>query len=95
MLKGVFIRLDDRLDRELTDFCRNHGYKKSGLISKLIRDHIEQKTGPRDPIREAQEFGIDLTLIDENLKKTPLERIRDHEQAHKFAEALKQAGQTR
>ncbi|HEX5035678.1 MAG TPA: hypothetical protein VFX30_00780 [bacterium] len=90
-MKGLFLRLEDQLDRDLNEVCRREGYKKSGLITKLIRDFIRSADKPRDPVREAQDFGIDISLIDENLKKTPTQRLRDAEQAAAFVEALRRA----
>ncbi|MBX3283006.1 MAG: hypothetical protein KF756_11065 [Acidobacteria bacterium] len=34
---------------------------------------------PGSKIAEAAEFGIDLTLLARNLKKTPAERLRDND----------------
>ena len=41
-----------------------------------------QKVRPGDgrTVRRAEELGIDLGLIDENLSLTPLERMRQHDE---------------
>jgi hypothetical protein len=90
-MKGIFLRLEDRLDRSLSEICRREGYKKGGLITKLIRDFVQSANKQPDLVREAQDFGIDMSLIDENLKKTPTQRLRDVEQAAAFVETLRKA----
>jgi hypothetical protein len=45
---------------------------------------MDQGAPPRELTeaeRRAVEYGIDLSLIDENLRLTPLERIRQHDAA--------------
>jgi hypothetical protein len=50
---------------------------------------------PGSKIAAARDFGIDLTLLVENLRLTPAERIKRNDQAVnsvlKFAEAMKRA----
>jgi hypothetical protein len=50
---------------------------------------------PGSKIAAAQEYGIDLTQLVENLRLTPAERIRRNDQAAnsmvKFAEAMRRA----
>ena len=74
-MKGLFIRIDPTLDRELTELCRHEGYKKSGVIQKLIRDFLQRKRSSQDSVRAAAEFGIDTTLLSQNLQKTPTQRL--------------------
>jgi len=45
-----------------------------------------------DPIKDAIDFGIDVTLLYERLKLTPTERIEKHEQMLEFIEELRRAG---
>lgn len=42
-------------------------------------------------IQRAELFGIDLSLLDENLRLTPLERIRQNDRLLNEAEALRAA----
>jgi hypothetical protein len=45
-----------------------------------------------DPVIDAYKAGIDMTLIRENLKKTPEERVRALQQLQAFAEELRKGG---
>ncbi|HEX3579422.1 MAG TPA: hypothetical protein VHY33_12735 [Thermoanaerobaculia bacterium] len=45
-----------------------------------------------DPVIEAYKSGIDVTLIRENLRRTPEERLRALEQLQAFAEELRKGG---
>lgn len=91
-MKGLFLRIDPDIDRQLSEVCRRQGLKKGGLITRLILDFLgSQQTTPNDPIAEAEKFGIDMSMVRESLKKTPTERIRDAEQALAFVEALRAA----
>ena len=45
-----------------------------------------------DPVEEAKEFGIDVTLLPERLQRTPTERLEDHNNALAFVEELRKAG---
>ena len=47
---------------------------------------------PNDPVIEAYKSGIDVTLIRENLRRTPEERLRALEQLQAFAEELRKGG---
>ena len=47
---------------------------------------------PTDPVIEAYKKDLDLTLIRENLKRTPEERIRNLMELQRFAEELQRAG---
>ena len=46
----------------------------------------------RDPVIEAYRAGLDLTLIDENLRLTPEERLRKCMELQRLAEELRRAG---
>ncbi len=39
------IRLDDTLNQEFDRLCERKGYKKSGLIVRLVREFIERSKG--------------------------------------------------
>jgi hypothetical protein len=44
-----------------------------------------------DAWTEAERFGIDMSLLLANLRRTPLERIRAHDRALSLAMALRKA----
>lgn len=48
---------------------------------------------PPDPVIEVYKKGIDRSLIRENLKRTPEERIRNLMELQRFADELRKAGQ--
>ena len=45
-----------------------------------------------DPVVEAYKAHVDRTLLRENLKRTPDERLRDLVRLQRFAEELRAAG---
>lgn len=47
---------------------------------------------PPDPVIEAYKKDIDVTLLRENLKRTPEERLLRLIELQKFAEELRRAG---
>jgi hypothetical protein len=54
------------------------------------------KDGPMNPEREdavraAREYGIDVAMLIDNLKRSPAERIRRHQIALEMMELLQQA----
>jgi hypothetical protein len=51
-------------------------------------------SGTPDPVVDAYKPGIDRTLIRENLKRSPEERLRALQQLQAFAEELQRAGET-
>ncbi len=59
--------------------------------------HEEKLMNPKpgSPIAAAKDFGIDLTLLVENLRLTPAERIRNNDRAIndlvKFEAAMKES----
>jgi hypothetical protein len=53
---------------------------------------MNSKNLPVDPVIEAYKSGIDVTLIRENLRRTPEERLRALEQLQGFAEELRRGG---
>lgn len=44
-------------------------------------------------LRNAEAFGIDLSLLRQALELSPTERLRRHERALELAEALRRAGE--
>ncbi len=48
---------------------------------------------PGSKIAKAKEFGVDLTLLVENLRKTPQERINDLQSAMRFIDEIQRAGE--
>ena len=48
-----------------------------------------------DALVRAEVYGIDLSLLRENLRLTPTERLQRHEQALELAEAFRKAGEKR
>jgi hypothetical protein len=54
------------------------------------RDSIEMNAA--DPVTEAYQSGIDVTLIRENLRRSPEERLRALEHLQAFAEELRRGG---
>lgn len=44
--------------------------------------------------REAANSGLDMSLIELSLEKTPWERLLEHDAALHFAEELREAGRT-
>lgn len=91
-MKGLFIRINDDLDQRLAKVCKKEGYKKVGLVTKLLSDFLQRHSEGQNPITEAQEFGIDTTLLAQNLQKTPTERLRDHAQFEAFVQEARKAG---
>ena len=45
----------------------------------------------KDPIQAAADYGIDVSMLADNLKRTPAERIRRHQVALNTAEKLRKA----
>ena len=54
----------------------------------------EPMSGTPDPVVDAYKPGIDRTLIRENLKRSPEERVRALQELQAFAEELRRAGKT-
>jgi hypothetical protein len=46
-----------------------------------------------DPVIEAYKRDVDRTLLRENLKKTPDQRVRDVQALHNFAAEMRRAGE--
>lgn len=61
----------------------------------MIADVLRDSTGPgatRDPVIDAYRAGLDLTLIEENLRLTPEERLLKCMELQRLAEELRRAG---
>jgi hypothetical protein len=43
--------------------------------------------------QEAKRFGVDMSLLEANLAKTPTQRVRDHLSALELAQKLSKAGE--
>jgi hypothetical protein len=59
----------------------------------MSRSPEEKLLNPRpgSKIAEARDFGIDLTLVAERLRKTPQERIDDLQESMRFLDELDKA----
>ena len=57
----------------------------------LLMQESQKPSKARSAWEEAQAYGIDMSLLESNLRKTPQERIRAHSRALAMATALKQA----
>ncbi len=66
-------------------------FNKAGFekINKVKESRDEYKT--KDAIERAKEYGIDITLLYENLSRTPTERIENFLGWLEFANELKRA----
>lgn len=53
----------------------------------------DQPTRWKDPVIEAYRSGVDMTLVEENLKLTVEQRILKMMEWQRFAEAVRQAGE--
>jgi metal-responsive CopG/Arc/MetJ family transcriptional regulator len=53
--RKVSVLLDEAEYERFRDFCRNRGYKKSTLISKLIRDFLTSEDHEAVEIRSTAE----------------------------------------
>ncbi len=79
-----FIRLDD------TILLTKRGKPIRALVA-LTGEEIEDfimRLKP-DPIQEAKDFGIDLTLLQENLRLSPTERLQKHQEFHSFVDSIR------
>lgn len=50
------------------------------------------RTSAGDPVVDAYKRSVDVTLIRENLRKTPDERLRQLQELQRFAHELRKAG---
>jgi hypothetical protein len=57
-----------------------------------IKPMVDLDSSP-DPVIEFYKQGIDLSLIRENLRKSPAERLLAHQQMLEFVEEVRAAGE--
>ena len=60
-------------------------------MSRKRSPALEPKSGP-DPVVEAYKHDVDRTLLRENLRRAPDERVRDLVRLQRFADELRRAG---
>ena len=60
------------------------------MLRARFRDGMIELGLTRDPIRRAALRGVDIALLEENLKLTPTQRIRNLEARIAFLEELRQ-----
>jgi len=60
-------------------------------ISRKTKSGGVTRRRQRDVIQTAADFGIDVSMLIENTKRTPAERIRRHQIALNTAEKLRKA----
>jgi hypothetical protein len=56
---------------------------------------LDPASVPTDPIARAAWYGIDLTLLKENLRRTPTERLENHRRALEAVEEIRKATRER
>jgi len=64
---------------------------RGGRLTYGVRMGAKDESRYSDPAVEAYKSGIDRTLIDENLRRTPEERIRNLIRMHRTIEELRRA----
>jgi len=62
-----------------------------GATSEQSRPQEQTPPEPTDAIREAVEYGVDISLLRANLALTPAERLRRHQIALNTVEMLREA----
>jgi hypothetical protein len=50
------------------------------------------RQAPRDPIAAAREYGVDISLLVENLNRSPEERLRTLDEAYEFLRSVRVVG---
>ena len=53
----------------------------------------EMKDTEPSAIKQAEEYGVDISLLIENLRRSPTERLRRHQAMLEFVAELRRAGQ--
>jgi hypothetical protein len=51
----------------------------------------QQPQAPLTAWEKAEAEGMDMSLVEDNLRKTPLERVREHDRALRLALKLRKA----
>jgi hypothetical protein len=54
-------------------------------------DYVMNEKNDKSAIERAREFGIDISLLEENLKRTPTERLLSLQETMKFFEEVRSA----
>ncbi len=70
------------------------GDRKKGYTYSMAHRHnksVRINAVKTDPVRAAAEFGIDVSALIDNLKRSPEERIRRHQIALNTVEKLRRA----
>ena len=57
----------------------------------FVQDDERIRGDQTDPWKQAEEAGLDMSLVEANLRRTPLERVRAHGRALATALALRAA----
>ena len=60
-------------------------------MEKPSRENVEES----DAIQRAIEYGVDISLLKENLRRTPAERIERLERVLEFMQEVRRAGQVK
>lgn len=70
------------------------GLRRTSNVVRMdaMRSRGSIQLNAADPVTEAYQSGIDVTLIRENLRRSPEERLRALEQLQAFAEELRRGG---
>jgi hypothetical protein len=50
-----------------------------GMANQRNTKTVKTTAGKKDPVRAAEKFGIDISAIKDNLRRSPAERIRHHQ----------------
>jgi hypothetical protein len=62
------------------------------MKAKAMRQGIRKKRWENvDPIQSAIDYGIDISMLIDNLKRSPAERIKRHQIALNTAQKLRKA----
>jgi len=61
------------------------------MAAKREKQTCQARPEPPDAVRDAIEYGIDVSAIRDNLALTPTERLRRHEIALNTVEMLRKA----
>ena len=61
------------------------------MSTKRKQRRVQVRREPPDAIQEAIEYGIDISMLRDNLARTPAERLRRHDIALQTVEMLRKA----
>ncbi|MBI4420202.1 MAG: hypothetical protein HY560_05195 [Gemmatimonadetes bacterium] len=82
------VRLVVDLERFLSDYAARLSLSRT-YYAERRRGRPRKRV--REPIAAAKAYGVDITLLEENLKRTPEELLRDLDENVRFLRALKVA----